>query len=127
MSLRIAVRFLLTGLVNVAVGLTTIIVCAELLGWSPYLANAAGYVVGLTTGFVLNRSWTFGDRRRATVTAPRYVMAFGISYGANLAVLAAGLRLLSLPATLAQAAALATYSLVFYLLCRYFVFEPDAG
>ena len=76
---------------------------------------------------MLNRSWTFGDRRRATITAPRYVIAFGISYGANLAVLAAGLHLLSLPATLAQAVALPTYSVVFYLLCRHFVFEAEAG
>jgi putative flippase GtrA len=127
MNLRIARRFVLTGLANTVLGLLTIYACAELLGWSPYLANAMGYAVGLSVGFVLNRGWTFGDRRRTAVTAPRYVAAFGISYGANLAVLAAGLRLLSLPATLAQAAALATYSLIFYLLCRYFVFEPGAG
>jgi putative flippase GtrA len=127
MSPGTATRFVITGVANTAVGFTTIFVCAELLGWSPYLANAAGYAVGLAFGFVLNRSWTFGDRRHATVTAPRYVIAFGVSYGANLAMLAAGLRLLSLPPILAQAAALATYSLIFYLLCRYFVFESGAG
>jgi hypothetical protein len=61
-------------------------------------------------------------RGRAVITAPRYLVAFGISYGANLAVLAGGLQL-SLPVILAQAAALSTYSVVFFLLCRYFVFK----
>jgi putative flippase GtrA len=127
MRVRIALRFLLAGLANTAVGLLVVSICGEWLGWSPYVANAVGYTAGLAFGFVVNRVWTFGDRRRAAITAPRYVIAFGISYGANLAVLTVGLSVLSLPPTIAQAAALSTYSLVFFLLCRYFVFEPDSG
>jgi putative flippase GtrA len=127
MNLPVALRFVLVGLANSAVGLLIMVLCGEWLGWSPYAANAAGYAAGLAFGFALNRGWTFGDGRRATVTAPRYVLAFGVSYGLNLAVLATGLRLLALPAVLAQAVALATYSLVFFLMCRYFVFSPTTN
>jgi putative flippase GtrA len=127
MTALTALRFVLTGVANTAVGLLVIVLCAQWLGWSPYAANAAGYVAGLALGYLLNRGWTFGDQRRATVTAPRYVIAFAIAYGANVAVLAAGLHALALPAPLAQALALTTYSVVFFLLCRYFVFEADAG
>jgi putative flippase GtrA len=122
-----ALRFLLTGLANTALGLLVVIACAQGLGWSPYVSNATGYAAGLAFGFVLNRGWTFGDRRKLTVTAPRYVVAFAISYAANLLVLAAGLHALALPESIAQALALSTYSLVFFLLCRYFVFESRAG
>jgi putative flippase GtrA len=121
MNLRIGLRFLLTGAANTAVGLLVVSLC-QWAGGSPYVANAVGYAAGLAFGFVMNRTWTFGDRRRAVITAPRYLVAFGISYGANLAVLAGGLQL-SLPVILAQAAALSTYSVVFFLLCRYFVFK----
>jgi putative flippase GtrA len=122
-----ALRFLLTGVANTAIGLLVVIACAHWLGWSPYVANAAGYAAGFAFGFVLNRGWTFGDRRKMAVTAPRYALAFVLSYAANLAVLATTLHVLAWPAALAQALALSTYSLMFFLLCRYFVFEVRAG
>jgi putative flippase GtrA len=127
MSMRIAMRFVLVGVVNTAVGLLVVIACSEGLGWSPYLSNGVGYAAGLAFGFLMNHVWTFGDRRHAVITAPRYLIAFGISYGLNLLVLAAGLRLLSLPTTIAQAVALSTYSLVFFVLCRHFVFERSSA
>jgi putative flippase GtrA len=122
----VALRFLLAGIANTAVGLLVVIACAQGLGWSPYAANAAGYVAGLTIGFLLNRGWTFADRRKVMATAPRYALAFAISYAANLAALATGLHVMALPAALAQALALSTYSLLFFLLCRYFVFAARA-
>ena len=127
MKLGLALRFVLTGLANTAVGVLVVVICSEVFGWSPYLANAGGYAAGLAFGFVMNRVWTFGDRRHAAITAPRYLIAFGIAYGLNLLVLTGGLHWLSLPATIAQAAALSTYSVVFFLLCRYYVFETRSG
>lgn len=127
MSALAALRFLVTGVANTALGLLVVIACAHWLGWSPYAANATGYAAGLAFGFVVNRGWTFGDRRKVAITAPRYVLAFAISYAANLAVLTAALQLVAVPTAFAQALALSTYSLVFFLLCRYFVFEAGAG
>jgi putative flippase GtrA len=111
------------GLLNTALGLLVVVLCAEGLGWSPYFANAAGYAAGLAFGFAVNRVWTFGDQRRATVTAPRYLLAFGVSYSANLVVLAVMLRS-GLDPTVSQGLALTTYSAVFFLTCRFFVFVP---
>lgn len=122
-----AARFVITGIANTAVGLAVIVFCAEVLGFSAYLANAMGYAAGLTLGFAMNRHWTFGDRQNLRRTAPRYLAAFAVSYAMNLLVLAACLRLFHLPALFAQAAALATYSVVFYLLCRWLVFASAPG
>ncbi|MGQ0384617.1 MAG: GtrA family protein [Gammaproteobacteria bacterium] len=117
------VRFGLVGLVNTAVGLAVIAMASRLLGAGEYLANACGLVAGIVVGYQLNRHWTFASPERAVVTAPRYVLAFAGAYATNLAVLAAGLRWLSLDPLFAQAAALVTYSGVFYLLCRHAVFR----
>lgn len=124
---RQVARFLVTGIANTAVGLAVIVFCAEVLGFSAYLANAMGYAAGLALGFALNRNWTFGDRQGLRRTAPRYLAAFAVSYAMNLLVLTVCLRLLQLPAVFAQAAALATYSVVFYLLCRLLVFGSTAA
>jgi putative flippase GtrA len=121
-----ALRFGATGVLNTVVGLIGVIAARELAGLSEYGANAFGYAVGLSFGFLMNRSWTFADRRKIAVTAPRYVLSFLISYGANLAVLATALGVLGIPANLAQAGALATYSIVFFVLCRWFVFRRAA-
>ena len=127
MSATTALRFVLSGVANTALGLLVVIVCARELGWSPYIANATGYAAGLTCGFLLNRGWTFDDRRKIAVTGPRYVLAFAISYATNLAVLTAALHTPALPAAMAQTLALSSYSIVFFLLCRYFVFARFAG
>ena len=127
MSATMALRFLLTGVANTALGLLVIIACAQWLGWSPYAANAAGYAAGLALGFLLNRGWTFGDRQKVAATAPRYVLAFAISYATNLAVLAVSLQMLGFPTVVAQSLALSSYTLMFFLLCRYFVFERSAA
>lgn len=126
-ELRTALRFAATGLLNTAAGLCVIIATSKLLGWSPYLANVVGYAAGLAFGFMLNRRWTFANRAQVSITAPRYALAFGLSYGANLLVLALGLHWLSLSEVASQAAASIVYSGVFYLLCRYFVFSRPSA
>jgi putative flippase GtrA len=118
-----ALRFGATGVLNTVVGLLGVIIARELAGLSEYAANACGYAVGLAFGFVMNRGWTFADRSHIAVTAPRYALAFLISYGANLAVLTVSLGALGAPPNLAQTFALATYSAVFFVLCRCFVFQ----
>lgn len=119
-----ALRFVLTGVLNTVAGLAVIVLTRDFVGLSDYAANAAGYAVGLGLGFALNRSWTFEDRQRVTRTAPRYALAFALSYAANVAVLHVCLQMLALDRNLAQIAALATYSATFFVLCRRLVFQP---
>jgi putative flippase GtrA len=118
-----ALKFAATGMANTLVGVATLLVARDVLGMSDYVANAIGYAVGLVVSFLLNRSFTFADRNSMAVTAPRFLLAFAASYAMNLLVLAAGLDLLGLHPNLAQAAAIVTYSVTFFLLCRSFVFR----
>jgi putative flippase GtrA len=115
-------RYLSVGALNTLVGLS-VIWGLMLLGVPPVPANLGGYVVGLVIAFFLNRAWTF----RATAQAwqgLRYIAAFGLAYGLNLAILTAGLALFDAQGFVAQLPALAAYTASFFVLCKYYVFAP---
>lgn len=116
------VRFVAVGVLNTIVGLATVVAASEWLGANAFFANAAGLMAGFVLGYQLNRLWTFRSARVVSTTAPRYFFAFVLSYLVNLAVLALALRA-GLHPILAQGAALAAYSLIFFVLCRVMVFS----
>lgn len=115
-----ALRYGLVGVANTIVGLGTILALQGLAGWGPFAANAGGYATGLATSFLLNRAWTFGARDRAGRRLLHFLLAFGAAYTANLLVLA--LLLNPLGHLVAQLVAMATYTVLFFILCRRMVF-----
>ena len=117
-------RFLLTGLANSAVG-WAVIFGGLWAGMSGLAANAAGYGVGLVLSFTLNRRYVFGMTGAVTGReVARFMAAFAIAYGANVAVLIAAEAVIGADHPLAQLPALATYVLIFFVLSQRFVFRP---
>ncbi|MCX9146076.1 GtrA family protein [Erythrobacter sp. WG] len=117
-------RFLLTGLANSAVGWAVIFV-GLWAGLGDLAANAAGFGVGLVLSFTLNRRFTFGVT--GAVRAPevaRFLAAFAVAYGANLAVLFAARDVLGPGNPLAQLPAIAAYVAIFFVLSQFVVFRP---
>lgn len=110
------------GIVNTAVGFTVIVLLMAVAGLSPVAANVGGYAAGLAVSYLLNRRFTFADRRAAPLGMGRYVLVFLIAYGINLGVLHLAIGGAHLSGVLAQALAVAAYSAVFFVLCRRFVF-----
>jgi putative flippase GtrA len=117
-------RFALTGLANSAVG-WAVIFGGLWAGLSGLAANAAGYAVGLLLSFTLNRTYVFGVTGavggREVV---RFLAAFAIAYGANVAVLLAAQSLLGAGSPWAQLPAIAAYVVIFFILSQRFVFRP---
>ena len=118
-------RFMAVGLLNTGIGVATIALASLAFKADPYMANALGFAVGILVGYQLNRRWTFGSSRSVLITAPRYLVVFAVSYAINFGVLAALLRIAAVHPMVAQAAAIGSYSIAFYLLCRFVVF-PDS-
>lgn len=121
--LRSAIRFGLVGLANTIVGLVVIAALLQ-VGVGDYLANAVSYAVGLCLSFLLNRSWTFevrGQIDRGEVQ--RFLAVFALSFTANLATLTFMRRLGFAENMIGQGAAMAAYSICFFLLSRRFVFR----
>ncbi len=114
-------RFVAVGVANTVVGFATVLTASEWLGANAILANAAGLLAGFLLGFQLNRLWTFRGSRPVAMAMPRYLLAFALSYAINLGILTLALGA-GLHPWLAQAVALAAYSVVFFCLCRLIVF-----
>jgi putative flippase GtrA len=115
-------RFALAGTLNSIVGFSAIFFLMA-LGVSPLLANLAGYALGLSIGFKTSKSFVFRSKGKWAVEGVRFIATFGLSYLANILVLAATLDWLAFPPFLAQTAAVSTYVVVMYLLSYFFVFS----
>jgi putative flippase GtrA len=117
-------RFGLTGLANSAVG-WAVIFGGLWAGMSGLAANAAGYAVGLVLSFTLNRRYVFGVTGAVSGReVARFLAAFAMAYGVNVAVLMLAERVFGANSPLAQLPALAAYIVLFFLLSQRFVFRP---
>jgi putative flippase GtrA len=119
-------RFGLAGLINTGIGFAVIASLDVGLHVSPPLANAAGYLVGMGVGFVLNRRFVFKSQTRARATAPRYIAVVLAAFALNqliLHVAGATLGQGPLPHLAAQLAGMAVYTVAVFVACRFWVFR----
>jgi putative flippase GtrA len=115
--------------VNTGIGFTVIAALDVGLHLSPPLANAAGYLVGMGVGFILNRRFVFRSETSARATAPRYIVVVLAAFALNqliLRALGASLGAGALPHLTAQLAGMAAYTLSVFLACRLWVFRSGA-
>ncbi len=115
-------RYGATGVVNTLVGYGVFLAALRLLGLAPEAANALGYAVALALAFTLNRLVVFRGSRASPAAALRFALAFALAFAVNQAVLALLVRLAGVEAEIAQVAAMAAYTVLFYLLNKFFVF-----
>lgn len=120
------VRFILTGMLNTAVGLGTIFALKWFLGMGDTAANLAGYGVGLVVSYVVNSRWTFRYRESLLPVLPQYAVVVVVAYLANLACVHFCIRQLHLDSYLAQTLGIIPYAGLTYLLLRGLVFRSVA-
>jgi len=118
-------RFVLVGVLNTAIGYAIIFSCMYLLGISPGLSNAAGYLVGLAISFTLNKVLTFKSKASSRAELGRFLGAFLVAYLANLGVLMACIRL-GVHAGWSQVFAGVVYIGATFLLNKFLVFRLPA-
>ena len=121
-SLLQPLRFILVGIANTLLGLSIIFAAKGLAELDDFVSNLLGYSFGLLLSFFFNRKWTFRHNGRIFPTAKRFLIAFLLSYIANLMTVY-GLRdSAGLNSYLAQAIGVIPYTMIFYLASRYYVF-----
>lgn len=121
------VRFVLVGFANTAVGLGTILALRYGVGTSDLLANFLGYAVGISVSFLLNRSFTFGDRGAVGPALIRFAISVGIAYLINVVVLLFCLRVLDAPSLVGQLAGMVAYTIAFFFLAKLFAFAAASS
>jgi putative flippase GtrA len=121
-------RFVLVGVANTLVGLLVIFGMKAAFQAGDVLANAIGYLVGLSMGFVLNRTWTFRHQGSVAADAARFVAAFLIAYAINLGVVVALIDGFAVNSFVAQALGVPPYTVTFFLISKFYVFRRlEAG
>jgi putative flippase GtrA len=115
-------RYIVAGLLNAVVSLSAIYICL-VSGLTPLVSNVTGYAVGILISFTLSKAFVFESRRRTGPELRRFVVAFVVSFAANLAVLELLTRSGQVAPFVAQLAAISTYVLLMFSLSRWVVFR----
>ena len=121
------VKYLMVGVINTLAGFVVIVFCLEILDLRPVPANAMGFVVGLFTSFLLNRSFSF----RSSVPLASGLLSFAVvslvGYLFNLAALLAAQRILHLGTYPSQIVGISTYVIVVFFASKKLVFRDSAS
>lgn len=119
------VRFGLVGSINTGLTLAAYAVLVAL--HAPVaLAGAGGWAVGAVNGFVLNRAWTFRGTARGAVPAARYAVVALAGSGLNAALVSIAVSEQHLPRIAGELAVLPPVTVLSFVLCRSWVFAPEA-
>ena len=129
----VAVQFLKFGIVGISNTLLTFLVYTVLLkvfGVWYLAASAAGFTVGATNGFLLNRRWTFRDHVGDSLTPVRWAVVQGSGLAVNVGLLFLFVSEAGLDKLLAQAFATAVVTVTTFFVNRAWTFRmhhPEAG
>jgi len=115
-------RYAGSGALNTVTGFAVIFALMA-LGFSPYIANIGGYLVGFILGFVVSKKFVFRSNGHFVGESIRYLVAFLICFCLNLVALQIALTTLNIRALLAQLLAAVVYTISMYMLTRWFVFS----
>ncbi|WP_423799527.1 GtrA family protein [Neobacillus sp. SAB-20_R2A] len=74
------IRFLIVGVINTIVGLTTMYVLLNGFRFSYWWSTLLGNIVGAGVSFILNRNFTFKNDSAIGGSLVRFVMVIGICY-----------------------------------------------
>jgi putative flippase GtrA len=121
------VKFLIVGVANTLVGLNTIWITKELMGFGQIGANITGYIVGITVSFFLNKRWTFSFRGEGATSLLRFLLVFAVSYSANLTTVLGLTEITGRDSFWWQVCGNAPYSALFYVGCRWYAFPATRG
>lgn len=116
-------KYLIAGLVNTLVGYGVFLLLLATSSMLPEVANAISYVIALVVAFILNKVFVFKSSVKNAVAIPKFIAAFAISFLVNQLVLILFYRLLNSPAAIAQIPAMVSYTIVFYVLNKHYVYK----
>lgn len=114
-------KFLSVGVLNTLLSIAVIFGLKYFFNTGDVVANAIGYIVGLSCSFVLNKRWTFKHSDRALSAIPKFLLVFAISYLFNIVAVLLLIKFGS-NTYFAHLAGIPIYSILFYLGSRHYVF-----
>lgn len=117
------IKFLVAGVLNTLLGYCIFWILWKWAGFSPEGANAIGYITALFLAFILNRFFVFSGSVITATAVARFIASFGIAFASNQGVLFVLFRIFFVTPEIAQLFAMVAYTIIFYLLNKWFVFS----
>ena len=119
-------KFLVVGLSNTFV-IYSLYLGFIYVGLHYNLALTLDYLLGVITGYLMNRYWTFSSRTKTRYSLFRYCITIGVVYLINLIILNLLIGFDLMGPVLGQLVALGIAASVSFLLQNFWVFERGAG
>ncbi|MFL1500450.1 GtrA family protein [Pseudomonas sp. O64] len=120
------IKYALTGIINTLIGYGVFWVLFTQFNIHAEYANAAGYGIALVFAFLLNKVFVFNKSTFHSAMIPRFIVAFMVAFLINQLVLIVFHRVLDIRAEIAQILAMGTYTVLFYILNKRYVFKEGA-
>jgi putative flippase GtrA len=73
-------RFILVGIINTLVGLSTILTFLHVLDLPYYISTFAGNSIGALVSYLLNRCYTFHSTKSIQKSGPLFIVVVAVSY-----------------------------------------------
>lgn len=88
------IKFGIVGCINTGVDFITFTLLFSMFGIDKLVCQVGGYSMGIINSFVLNKLWTFNDKKEKTNTAAQFIK-FVVTNMISLGVSLVGLNILS--------------------------------
>jgi len=116
------VKYAIAGVINTTVGYAVFWIAFHWIGFRPAAANTLAYALALMVSFSLNKIFVFPTTQPVRHAVLRFAAAFFMAFSLNQFVLFLCMHMLLMSAEIAQIFAMASYTVAFYFMSKYFVF-----
>lgn len=118
----VAKRYALVGLFVTAISYIFLFFCVVIVGLDNLASNFLTLMFGMLFSYLLNRRFSFGDRRMMRESVFHFIAATAVAYSANLVTLFLLLNFTGIADLLAQVVSFSVYTLIAYVLHRFWTF-----
>ncbi|MDR1981615.1 MAG: GtrA family protein [Tannerellaceae bacterium] len=122
-TIKQVIKYGIVGAANTLITAAIIWVMMKKANVPAIPSNIVGYAFGVLNSFIWNKQWTFKSSARWIGSAMRFGVVFGICYLLQLMLLICLNRYLSIDPYYNQLIAMAFYTVVNFLMNKYFTFK----
>lgn len=124
-TIRQAAKYGLVGVGNTLVTMLVIWLMLKPGGFSDLVSNVTGYAAGIVNSFFWNKQWTFRSRDSWAGSALRFASAFILCYLLQLGLLFWLKAHLAIDAYYNHLLAMAFYTVINFLMNKYYTFKDQ--
>lgn len=118
------VLYICVGVANTCVGFGCALVLTY-FGVVVELSQTIGTIFGVLNSYVLNKKFTFKSQNSHKQDFTRFIIAMGVAYGASMLALSFIHRILGINEYIALVCAQVVYTIVGYVVSRFWAFKPN--